>query len=277
MKLILTLLLSAFWAAWMTSSAASQQPKSTVYMPMISNGKVFTNELINIPAGKFMMGCYLGAPQSCFSNELPLHAVYLDAYQIQKYEVTNGEYAACVASGSCTLPFQRYSRTRPNYYGAPDYASYPVQYVTYYQARDYCHWAGMRLPSEAEWEKAARGNSGAPPYPWGFEPPECGLLSAAFCQEDTTRAGSYESGASPYALMDGSGNVWEWVSDWYAQDYYSVSPTNNPAGPNAGTHKVIRGGSFFHDMSYARVSFRFPFEPGRIGSFGLGFRCARSK
>lgn len=278
MKLISPMILAFVWVFWIfTDISYGQQANGTIYIPFISNGRVYANELVDIPAGKFKMGCDLTVPQTCYADELPLHGVYLDAYQILKYEVTNGEYAACVASGDCSPPFQIYSRTRPNYFIDPAYRDFPVQYVTYYQARDYCHWAGMRLPSEAEWEKAARGDGGAPPYPWGYETPECRLLNAAYCTQDTTLAGSYPPGASPYMLMDVAGNVWEWVSDWYSPDYYSISPANNPTGPATGTHKVIRGGSFFHDMPYARVSFRFPFEPGRIASFGLGFRCARSK
>lgn len=272
---LVIVLICVFW--FPTSNATSQEAAVAVYIPMVSKGQEYENQLVTIQAGKFKMGCDITVPQACSANELPLHTVYLGTYEILKYEVTNGEFAKCVSDGECAPPFQEYSRTRTQYYGEPAYANYPVQYVTYYQARDYCRWAGMRLPTEAEWEKAARGASGAPPYPWGYETPDCWLLNAAFCKEDTTPAGAYEAGASPYSIMDMSGNVWEWVSDWYADNYYSISPLYNPTGLSTGTYKVIRGGSFFHEMPYARVSFRFPFEPGRIASFGLGFRCARSK
>jgi formylglycine-generating enzyme required for sulfatase activity len=231
-----------------------------------------TSEEILIPAGEFVMGSPDGEGND---DERPQHTVYLDAYYIDKYEVTTARYQACVDAGACDALQESSSATRESYFGNPEYADYPVINVTWYQAEAFCTWEGRRLPTEAEWEKAARGTDGRT-YPWGNEAPDAGLLNYDGNVGDTTPVGSYPSGASPYGVMDMAGNVWEWVNDWYGEDYYRQSPRDNPPGPATGAYRVLRGGSWYCDDDSVRSACRGLYSPVSW-SYSLGFRCVRSQ
>jgi serine/threonine-protein kinase len=210
------------------------------------------------------------------SNERPAHTVTLDAFWIDKTEVTNAQYRRCVEGGGCTAPGSSSSASRNSYYGNGSFDNYPVIYVNWNQASAYCRWAGARLPTEAEWEKAARGTDGRQ-YPWGNQYPDCQRANCG-CQEggcvgDTNQVGSYPAGASPYGALDMGGNVYEWVADWYDGGYYASSPANNPQGPNAGDGRVVRGAGWVNEGSFLRTVWRHHSDPAS-GSPDFGFRCA---
>jgi formylglycine-generating enzyme required for sulfatase activity len=208
------------------------------------------------------------------SDEKPVHTVILDDFYMDVYEVTNAQYAACVDAGGCTPPYNTGSHTQLNYFRNSVYMNYPVIYVDWIQAKTYCEWREARLPTEAEWEKAARGTDGRT-YPWGDTSPSSSLANYNGYVGDTTEVGSYESGKSPYGMYDMAGNVWEWVNDWYDKDYYSSSPVENPQGPSSGDGRVLRGGSWLSYVSYLRSADRFWGNPG-FRDYVIGFRCSRS-
>lgn len=245
-----------------------------------------------IPEGTFMRG---GVDGDAHTNEMPSAKVTMSSYWMDKLEVTNGMYMLCVIAGACELP--RYgqmtlmkSATREDYLRNPEFADYPVVYVTWGQADAYCKWAGRRLPTEAEWEYAARG---AFPsfniYPWGDQRPDGSLANFNYAAGDTVRVGSFPAGASIFGILDMAGNVAEWVSDLYDPWYYELGVTVNPTGPIGRTDQFtrsIRGGHWGDSWKMLRVSSRSkligPNPNAQLGSdiyYGesantVGFRCA---
>jgi eukaryotic-like serine/threonine-protein kinase len=258
--------------------------------------------MVYIPEGEFTMGSNVGE-----ANEQPPHTVYLDAYWIDKTEVTNAMFAFfVVATGYQTDAEKQASSWIFDGAGWSEVSdadwqhprgpasdltgldNHPVVNVSWNDAAGYCEWAGSRLPSEAEWEKAARGRDERT-YPWGNQDPAGNLLNFADANlsvdwaarsvndgyEFTAPIGSYPAGVSPYGVLDMAGNVWEWVNDWYSETYYRVSPTSNPVGPSTGNSHVLRGGSWNHDGSNLHSSIRISNNPSAaIDNFG--FRCSRS-
>lgn len=241
------------------------------------------NELVLVTnGGAFTMGCVSdhngGFP--CPNEELPEHSVTLSKFFIDKMEVTNIKYQQCVAAGACDAPGSIQSKTLDWYYDNPNYDFHPVVNVSWYDARDYCSWAGKRLPTEAEWEMAARGSTPRS-YPWGDTPPTCTYANyysdSGFCglspeQGDTMPVGSYPAGESPSGVLDMAGNVKEWVSDWYYPYYYDVSPSVNPTGPSTGIERSVRGGSFDLPADYILTASRHKLNPNSKFN-NVGFRC----
>lgn len=232
-------------------------------------------------------------------DEKPVHKVYLDRYYIDQTEVTNAMYAAFLndqgnqeqggvfwlnATGENALVMENGARWVP----VSGFDDHPVVEVSWYGAHAYCVWRGARLPTEAEWEKSARGAEGSL-YPWGEE---FNGLKANFCDTNCTQdwanhayndnyartapVGSFLDGASPYGILDMAGNAWEWVEDWYSSDYYSQSPGRNPLGPEAGAYRILRGGSWSDSDFDLSAANRNGWGLPEFSSNNVGFRCARS-
>ncbi len=221
-------------------------------------------DMLIIPAGPFVRGDDAGR----FADSGPARTITLSAYQIDRFEVTNAAYRACVEAGACRPPVNR------GRFDSPAFDQHPVVYVDWNRATEYCAWAGKRLPSEAEWEKAARGDDGRL-WPWGEEFDGTKLNSAAAGLRDTTTVGSFREGDSPYGVADLAGNVWEWVADFYSAGYYARSPDADPPGPSSGAERVLRGGGFANDFPRQIVSIAFrDHAPAAFTDVGTGFRCA---
>ena len=251
---------------------------------------------ITIPAGTFTMGSDAGVTES------PAHEVYLGEYTIDPYEVTNAEYEACVDAGPCMPPSTAGSETRPSYYGNPTYGDYPVLHVAWNQAVEYCEWVGRRLPTEAEWEKAARG-ADERVYPWGDSPLDCdhanygSVPDEIDCNDDSVAIGTYPLGVSSYEVHNLQGNVMEWMADWHDENYYQYGvdcctqgssqygdctdiscdgqTVADPQGPVSGTYRVLRGGSYCYGCINAAITtyYRGLFPP-TLDTPQVGFRCA---
>ena len=217
-----------------------------------------------VPAGEFLMG----TDEKNAQKNRPAHRVTLPAFWVDQTEVPNEAYALCVKAGACPPPG---GAVNP-FFGQSKYDRYPVVYVSWDDAAAYCQWAGRRLPTEAEWEKAARGADGRV-YPWGNELPDERLANFNLNIGMPLPVDRYPLGASPYGALNMAGNVREWVADWFHEFYYIVSPADNPLGPSGGEFKSLRGGSYLDGESEIRTFSRFshqPFSPG----INRGFRCA---
>jgi formylglycine-generating enzyme required for sulfatase activity/serine/threonine protein kinase len=232
-----------------------------------------------VPEGEFMMGSISGN-----IDEKPVLTVYLNAFYIDRREVTNASYKLCVDAGNCKPPKQNSSYTHPSYYGNPVYANFPVIYVDWNMATTYCEWRSARLPTEAEWEKAASWDNEKQKkndYPWGEEL-SCiyanyGKTNEDSCKRDTTAVGSYENGQGPYGVYDMAGNVEEWVADWYDSNYYSTLGESvfDPKGPVDGKVRVLRGGSWTFPDNDVRTSNRNGADSA-LNTYYIGFRCAHT-
>ena len=223
--------------------------------------------LMYIPAGEFIMGSSK-YDRDLETNEVPQHTVNLDAFWISQTQVTNAMYAQCVAEGACK--YSAGHEINPRYLDAA-YANHPIVYVTWQAAMNYCTWSGGRLPTEAEWEKAARGTEGQK-YTWGNSSPTSDQVNANNIVGDTTPAGQYPQGASVYGALDMGGNVREWVWDWYDSYYYQYSELDNPMGPASGEKKVLKGACYSDILRFTRPANRLAHDPTSPG-INRGFRC----
>ena len=234
-------------------------------------------------------------------NEKPVHTVYLDGFYIDQYEVTNAQFQAFVlatgyqttaeSKGRSYIYTTEWEEVAGARWNAPQgpgsdltgLMNHPVVHVSWLDAEAYCEWVGLRLPNEAEWEKAARGTDGRT-YPWGEgldrSKANYGMIEGCCGPDDsdgyffTSPVGSYPGGVSPYGAYDMAGNVWEWVADWVDEDYYARSPARNPTGPESGSDRVVRGGSWGREPYDLRAARRDSFSPEHtLGPYG--FRCVR--
>lgn len=227
--------------------------------------------LVCVPAGNFSMGA-AAEDGKASADEKPQHTVYLDAFWIDKTDVTNGEYALCVAAGGCEQPISKQSFLHDDYFAAEAYRNFPVVDVSWEEANQYCLWADRTLPSEAEWEKAARGTDRRL-YPWGNKVPNDTLLNFDTALGDTSAVCQYPAGNSPYGVCDMAGNVWQWVADWYSSSGYSTDVAMAPKGPAKGSYKVFKGSQWGSPVWAVFSSIRRWRRPD-LWSFNLGFRCA---
>jgi formylglycine-generating enzyme required for sulfatase activity len=257
--------------------------------------------MVHVPAGEFEMGsdddevdCALELCSACgipcteqdFEKEQPVHPVALDSFWIDRTEVTNAQYRQCVEAGACGPHSKTGSATRESYYDDSACDDYPVIWIAGRDARAYCEWVGARLPTEAEWEYAARGPEGRI-FPWGNEFDGTRLnYCDANCElgwadetvddgyADTAPVGSFPAGASWCGALDMAGNVREWVADWYDPEYYSRSPSQNPIGPEQSVNQVMRGGSWDASPYEVRSAMRVGDHAQYKRNF-VGFRCAK--
>lgn len=255
-----------------------------LYIFSYAQKEIDYEEMVLIPAGEFFMGGDEGIEydecRKCVADRLPRHKVFLPSYYIDKYEVTNSQYRKCVEAKVCTPPHNI------TFYLNPEYADHPVIYVDWFQADTYCRWKGKRLPTEAEWEKAARGTD-ARIYPWGntwdenncnnwnYTGPLVKRMAPLNKNRGTLPAGILKEDSSFYGVRDMAGNVMEWVQDFYQEKYYEVSPEYNPRGPQEGKFKVLRGGHWAHNIKINfQTTNRIRTEPGHW-YYTWGFRCAK--
>ena len=243
------------------------------------------DEMVRVPAGAFIMGSDKKVDHNAYRAEFPQRSVYLDAFDIDKFEVTTVQFLKFVLATNRS-PLIDWQYDGGNF--QETMVNHPVMHVSWYDADAYCTWAGKRLPSSAEWEKAARGEDGRI-YPWGNEP--AGLSRANFGRTGLSgpvrdrperlllyppiiSVDKYENAVSPYGVYQMAGNVAEWTADWYDSDYYKKAPNRNPKGPEKGTQKAFRGGGWVDSTPSVRPAQRNGTEPNTKMNW-LGFRCAR--
>jgi formylglycine-generating enzyme required for sulfatase activity len=222
--------------------------------------------MIQIPDSVFHMGNNSGDYE-----EKPERDVHLSAYQIDRYEVTVGEFREFIKAANYKTTAEQDGKPWNETWRADNVGSrfdHPVRFVSWWDAERYCNWAGKRLPTEAEWERAARGTDGRL-YPWGND-----FDRARVATGDTADVGLYLNNASPIGALDMAGNVWEWVADWFKADYYAQNVNDNPKGPEKADQRVIRGGSFTNAPYDLRVTKRIKEDAGRSNR-DVGFRCAK--
>ena len=241
-------------------------------------------EMVDVPGGPFWMGCNEEVDTECIdSADKPGHEVTITGFKIDKYDVTTAQYRKCVDAGACTaarttVPEEPHTSTTETMcnWDVEGRDDHPINCVDWSQAVAYCTWAGKRLPTEAEWERAARGVDGRK-FPWGNAAVDCNLANyfpaGNACVGSTSPVGSNPDGVSPYSALDMAGNVWQWVADWYDSDYYDDAPTDNPTGPETGKWRVLRGGSWVTVGMGLRCSKRGHLAPEKWDDF-TGFRCA---
>ena len=253
--------------------AADQPPQAPIAPPTGKDGA----PMVEVPAGSFPMGVPQG-DRDGGRDEYPRHDVFVDTFFIDTFEVTNGRYLEFVKGSGHRVPQNSKNPTRNLWQGdaiTDSLADRPVINVDWFDAEAYCAWAGKRLPTEAEWEKAAKGTADRR-FPWGNVEPTVKHLNfnQRWIGEKTLMpVGSYEAGKSPFGAYDMAGNVWEWVNDWYDARYYEKSPAKNPKGPDIGTKKVIRGAGWQNETPTVRIFTRVDSDP-TIRNESTGFRCA---
>jgi len=242
----------------------SLPPRNTITVTKRIDAR-YAITFVYVPAGEFLMGSSSTDPLAN-ADEKPQHIVWVDAFWIMQTEVTNEQYRKCMDDGVCDKP-------NNNLWNGVAYNQHPVTHVNWEQASQYAAWVGGRLPTEAEWEKAARGTD-ARIYPWGDVGPDSTLLNYDRNQEGTNPVNTYPLGISPYGALDMSGNVWEWIGDWYVADYYPRSPARTPLGPMTGEARVLRGGSWTTGPQDVRSTNRSEDNP--LSQFNnVGFRVVR--
>jgi formylglycine-generating enzyme required for sulfatase activity len=230
----------------------------------VEPGSVTPPARMDVPSGQFAMGCDAKQDDECRADEAPEHYVQVDDFSIDETEVTQDEYAICVQAGKCTAPYCAWNPcTTPKR---------PITCVYRAQAVAFCSFVGEALPTEAQWEKAARGTDGRK-FPWGDAPATCALAQMNGCGTGALDVGSLPAGASPYGALDMAGNVTEWTFDYYAADYYAKGPSSNPTGPTTGDEYVGRGGGWQSEEVWQRAGARDEYQPDYVKET-MGFRCA---